>query len=297
MVVNLKQYSPRYYDGSYEMDELLKAEDTLFDDYFVKELDALWLNQFLSTADAATITYYEGIVGIVANPATETLEFRRSRVINRFSIRAPYTMPFLRGRLDAIIGKGKYTIDMDYAGYTLTVEASAVDQLWFEEIRVMINNIKPVNIVFKNVPFVTDVIKINEGIQIGQYQYNYRAGTTARTSLTKSILSIVGLTDVLGADTMSIRQAYLDKLADFSASEIASVLINDTLSITTFSVKSGDTNVVNIQYVIPASSGITIVNNIKLRDAANTALTNSPVYFNVSGDTLVKHTIPIKEGV
>jgi hypothetical protein len=186
---------------------------------------------------------------------------------------------------------------MDYAGYTLTVEASAVDQLWFDEIRVMINNIKPVNIMFKNVPFVADAIKINESVKVGHYEYNYRAGTTARTSLTKPLLAIVGLTDVLGADSVSIRQEFLDKLADFSASEVTNVLINNTYTVTDFSVKQGDTNTLNVQYVIPASSGVTIVNNIKLRDAANVALTNSPVYFNVVGDVLVKHIIPIKEGV
>lgn len=297
MSVDLRQYAPRYYDGSYEMEELLKSEDYLFDNYFVKELDALKANQFLSTADEETVSYYESLVGIVANPSAESLEFRRSRVINRFALKAPFTLQLLRDRLNAIIGRDDYIMYMDYNTYTLRVEASAIDQQWAEEISIMMNSIKPANIIFRNVPLVTDWIKINEGIQVGKQVWNYRAGTTARASDTKKIAEIVDLTDVLGADTMSIQTPLLDDLATEAASIVASVLINDTTVITDFVVKSALSNTVTIQYYIPESLGIGVVNNIKLKDAGGVNLTNSPVYFTVIGDVLVKHTIPIKEGV
>lgn len=297
MSVNLMQYLPRYYDGSYEMEELTKAEDYLFDNFFIPELDALAYNQFIKTADENTVYAFERMIGITANPVTESIEFRRERLLNRFSIKLPYSLKFLTNRLDAIIGKDKYTMTMDYDNYTLTVEASAADQVWYEEISIMINSTKPANIVFKNVPLIATSIVTNEAIIIAKYTYNYRAGTTARTNLTKPIATLGIPEDVLGADTLSIQQALLDRMADFAATEVTNVLINDSLVINTFFMKDGDTNTIKIQYIIPSSSGITVVNNIKLRNAANVALTNAAVYFTVGDDVTVKHTIPIKEGV
>jgi Uncharacterised protein conserved in bacteria (DUF2313) len=297
MSSNLMQYLPRFYNGVYEMEEITKVEDYLFDNFFDVELVNLVNNQYFRTSDESTVYAYEKMLGISVNPILETLEFRRERLLNRYSMKLPYSFKFLTNRLDSIIGKGKYTADIDYAGYTLTIESSAANQAWFNEIRIMINAIKPANIVFKNIPLVSNSLSINEAIETGTYTFNYHVGTTARASLTKPIAAINDLIEVLGAEQMSIQSSLTDRLADYTAGEVENVLINDVYVITDFTKKEGIGDTIEITYTIPAASGITIVNNIKLRDAADANLTNSAVYFIVSDDVLVKHTIPIKEGV
>jgi Uncharacterised protein conserved in bacteria (DUF2313) len=298
MPADLAQYLPRFYDGCYEMEQITGAEDHLIDEFFNVELGLLQDNQYVSTADARTITAYEKMLGIAADPSAEPLDFRRERLINRLSMRVPFTMRFLRARMDALIGKGRYTVAMDYPAYTLTVEASAVDQNWNHEIRIMINRIKPANIIYKNVPLVMDDIFLSDTIQTVRYEWNYRAGTTARTSLTAPMGTLGAQAEVLGVNIMTVQNELLDRIAGFTLGEIDNVLINDSYVVPAGAItESREGSELQIEYVIPPDSGLSAVTNIKLRDAAGKTLTNAPVYFIVTDNVTVKHNMQVKEGV
>lgn len=287
-------YFPSVYTEVIEIEELIKVEDILFnsaDDKFM----GLRNNQFIITADLIGIEYYEVLLNITANASLESLEFRRERVINRFSAMPPFTLPLLKQRLDVIIGKDKYKAYLDFNNYILYVESSAVDQYWFHEILVTITKIKPANMIFTNKPLLSHTVKVNEEIGYSSVNYNYKLGI----SWILGSKPFVDYTDkglIKLADVTSLQSSYLNAVASFSASDITSVLINDSVAISVFLTKSAIGNMVTIEYVVIAASVVNIT-NIKLLDAASNILSSSIVYIPVLADVSLKHTIKVIEGV
>ena len=100
-----------------------------------KELEALAAavaavadNLFFQTMDREAVGQWEKVFHITPDPAAESLAFRRERLLNRIATQPPFTLRFLEKRLDALVGPGKWTVEVDYAGYTLTIETAAYDQ-------------------------------------------------------------------------------------------------------------------------------------------------------------------------
>ena len=302
MSYDLKPYfSDYYYDEngqlSLEMAEILSADNFLLNGAMADELESIQNNQNIATLNVNGLSAYESMIGIVADLSTESESFRRSRLLNRYSARTPFTMTYLKNRLDAIIGKNKYTANMDYATYTLTIEASAIDQAWSKELQITLNSTIPANISFFNKPLLFEGILVSEEISASQFVFNYRAGTTARASMTTPLESDQSLGILKGGDVMSVQTTFLDLIADELAVIISKALINDTYSITTFTTKSATGNLVNVEYLIPATAGLTNITNIKLLSVANEVLTNSSVYVSGVADVIIKHVINTKEGI
>lgn len=195
--------------------------------------------------------------------------------------------------MDEIIGVGAYEIIMDYANYTLYIESVAQDASWFKETIITVNRVKPANIAFVSRSSIPGYIVIGEQVSKVLDRYNYVLGRWSLGSLpfldhpeeVKKVASI-----------LSIDANLLHALAEETISQIASVLINDTLAITEFSVKSATAGVATIQYTVPISGGITTITNIKLLDALDNVLSSAPVYIPISIDTALKHYITVAEG-
>jgi hypothetical protein len=294
-MTQLQQYAPPFYNDVAEFDALFDAENALFNQMHA-DLMSAYGNSFVLTAEESGIAEYERQLRIIANPTTEPLEDRRARIINRLSMRPPLTMQFLRTRLDSIIGKDKYKLSCDYDNYTLILQSSAIDQFWFEEIKVTINSAKPANIIFQNVPFLAETAKVSETISAQPVQYNYRAGTTARTSLATPLGLYGTRITVKGAEQMSIQPILISRIADRISGDIASIVLNDTYTaaITSKIIENG---IVRIEYSVPVSSGLGHVTNVKTKNANGDVLSNSSVYYAVSNDMIVKHDFVTKEGV
>jgi len=292
---NLKNYLPNIYKDVLETDELTSTEDLLFKD-LSNETEKVRNNQFVLTSDIDGIEQYEKMLGIIANPAIEDIEFRRNRIINRISMTFPFTFPFLKKRLDEIIGVGKWEAYMDYANYTLYVESSAVNQIWFHEILVTINRLKPVNIVFINKPFVAAKIHASENINLTQVSFNYRVGTTWVLGQ-KPFTSLENMGVIKMADVPSIKQDLLNHMATFTASDIANVRINGTFMVPAFVTKAAVNNLVTVEYEISETDGIQEITQIELLDSVGTVLTDSAVYVPILTRVILKHNILIKEGV
>lgn len=290
----IKEYIPSIYDGVVEMEALGDSYDVLLntvEDVITKFSDS----QFILSAPLEVIKEWEKLLKIYAKD-TDTLELRRERVMNRLSMSPPYSLPYLRQRLDGIIGVGKYQLYMDYDNYTMYVESSANNQFWAEEINITIGKIKPANIVFINKPLITYNSIVNESIELIKLIYNYKLGTTwtlgRKAFVTENSGGVIKM-----ANVRSIQNKFLNDIAEFSANDINNVLLNDTETIDTFSIKKSVDNVVTIEYTVPAELGIVELTNIKLRDAENNVLTSADVYVNIADDIIVKHIINVKEGV
>lgn len=91
---------------------------------------------------------WEQVLHIRAKPLTETLSFRRQRILSRLCTRPPFTLAFLYQQLDTLLGVGRWTCRVDYPAYLLTIGTHVEDKLHREELIHMVNQIKPAHIVF-----------------------------------------------------------------------------------------------------------------------------------------------------
>ncbi len=292
---DIKQYLPHIYDGILEFEKLIASENSLFNT-IDNETNKVKNNQYILTADIDGIIEYEKMLNIIPNPSTETVDFRRQRIVNRLSMLPPFTFRFLQQRLDEIIGVGKWEAKIDYNNYTLYIESSAVDQTWFQEILVTITKLKPANIVFINRPKIADFIKLNEQINLTQVNFNYRVGTTWVLGQ-KPFVSLEDMGVIKLATIPSIKPEMLNDIAAFTASDVAKVRINNNYIISNFTTKQSTNNLVTIEYELDESDGVNEVTKIELLDAENNVLTDSAVYIPILERVLLKHNILIKEGV
>ena len=292
---NIGKYYPTVYKNVLETDEIVGAENELF-----TELSTLatWVqeNQYVLTCDITGIELYEKLLTIIPNPATESIQFRRERILNRLSMSSPFTFPLLKRRLDQIIGVGKWQAYIDYAAYTLYIESAAADQTWFHEILVTTHILKPANIIFVNKPLINANIILSEVINLNRIIYNYRLGTSWVLGR-KPFVSFEDLEALKMASVPSIQPDLLANIAAFTVTDVAKARINETLVISTFISKTSIANVINLQYTVAVEAGITAVTIVELMDINDNVLTRSLVYIPVLADIVLKHTIQVKEGV
>lgn len=291
---NLKIYLPRIYKNILEFDKLIETENELFNS-INSETNKVKNNQYILTADLDGIIMYEKMLGIIANPAIEDIEFRRNRIINRLSMTPPFTMRFLKSKLDEIIGKDGWTAYLDFDNYTLYIESSAENQVWYHEILVTINKLKPANIVFINKPLIVEDILVSEKINLSEIIFNYRIGTSWVLGL-KPFTSLDDKGVIKVGEVSSIKPQFLNNLASFAASDIQSIRINSEVIINNFITKTGDDNQAIIEYEISPSLEITQITLIEMLDLNENILSSSNVYIPVLENVILKHLIKIKEG-
>lgn len=294
-VVKMKRYFPRFYDGYVEIDAIIDTEDKAFEEIGVNFRRAI-NNQFIKLADETGISAYEVLFDVIADPSTETLEERRDRLLNRVSVIPYYTTIFLRNRLDSLIGAGLYNLIIDYDNYTLYLESAAKNQLYYNEIAVLMSNIKPCNIVFINMPLVSQQIFVSEQVNVSKLTYNYVLGGQWKLG-EKPFISYEDKGIIKRRSTNSMSSLMEAKYRQFTLSEITSVLINNTIRITTFLTKEEVNGEAIIEYIVPQQEQNIEVTNIKLLDKDGLICFESPVYVPVYEDTIMKHNIIIKEGV
>ncbi len=257
-----------------------------------QELTAVGDNFFFQTMGESAVSQWEQIFRIVPSPSTESLAFRRTRVLNRITIRPPYTLGFLYQKLDELIGKGAWTVRVDYPNYTLYIESSAENQLFAHELTVTVNRIKPAHIVFINTPYLSSGLCFNEEVELAQRVYQYRLGAWGLG------LGPFALEESLGVVKMpsvpSIQPALLASTANFAAREVASVRVNGEISITDFESTAADDTVTVTYQVTPEQADA--ITSLELLDNTEGVLTAATVYIPVEASTLLKHVIRVTEG-
>lgn len=289
----LNTFLPSIYSDIVEMQDIMNAEEQEMD-IVRREMSSAFANTFVLTSDASGVIMFEKMLNIVANVQTEDLEFRKQRILNRMATSPPFTFKFLESKLNEIIGVGAWTAHVDFNNYTLYIESSASNQNWYSEIEFTINRVKPCNMVFVNVPLTTVGMMLSEEVSYSTLNWKYRLGSWKLGHQPFATTDGGGVIKM--PEIRSVKPALLGDAAQFVASDIASVLINDTIEITAFKAKSVSDNVVSIEYeVIPSMTNL--ITGIKLRNAEGRTLTESVVYVPVTQTVVSKHLVTVKEGV
>lgn len=283
---------PPWYREILDYQEICQTEQEQFE-ALAEEITAVADNFFFQTMDAGAVSQWEQIFGIIPNPAVESLEFRRARVLNRVSTRPPFTLGFLYQKLDELIGPGGWTVTVDYPNYTLYIESSAENQQYATEVAYTVNKIKPAHIVYVNTPYLRSGLLLSESIELSQLTYHYQLGSWGLG--VQPFATEQGQGVIKMPTTPSIQQALLTGVAGFVSGDIASARINGTVSVPDIE-KTVDGSVLTVTYTVTQAQAETIT-QVELLGSDGTVLTSSTVYVPVTGSTIMKHTIPVSEGV
>lgn len=287
-----RELFPSVYNGVLEISVLSETDDVLLDQSLAK-LERAQLNQFILTADEETISVYEKMFSILANPTTETLQFRRERILNRMSLQPPFTMRWLQNKLDGIIGVGKWNAYVDYANRTLYIESFVVNQQWFNELRITINRIKPCNLVFVNKPLIMADVVANETIVSATQHYNYILG---QWQLGQEPFATTDPEEVIKLPIVkSINPNLLADIASFSATDVVAVRLNGSVKLSNFTTKAGQGTTTIVEYEVKPAQASEIT-QIELLGTGDRVLTASSVYIPVTEAVICKHSINFKEG-
>lgn len=283
---------PPWYREVLDYQELCRTETAQFET-LADEIIGVADNFFFQTMDEGAVSMWEQVFQIVPNPSTESLDFRRARVLNRITTRPPYTLGFLYQKLDELIGPGEWTVTVDYPNYTLYIESAAQNQNYATELAFTINRIKPAHIVWINSPFVRTGLLLSETISSAQRTYNYKLGSWELGLLPFATDGPEGVIKM--PETPSIQQALLTGVANFVSGDVASARVNGTIPIADLA-KSVEGAELTVTYtVLPSQT--TEITSLELLDGEGNVLTSSTVYIPVTTNVVMKHIIPVAEGV
>lgn len=172
---------PEHYHEIREYVELSKVYEQVFGQAKQK-IDRLFDDQFVMTGSATSIQRRERMLRIQADPARESLQFRKKRIVNRLSIKAPFTERYLQQRIDYLFGIGRGRINVDVQNFILTLSASMQDALIFKEAQQTIEKIKPANMEYVATPWTRETILIQDRATVKQWRYHkvheFRVGMT-----------------------------------------------------------------------------------------------------------------------
>lgn len=256
-------------------------------------------NFYFQTMNLAGVQMWEQIFNITPNPAAETLVFRRARVLNRISMRPPYTLGFLYQKLDELVGPGLWSVEVDYANYALTIEAGAEDQSYWQELAYTVNHIKPAHITYISRPLIRTGILMSEEVRSAHFEWNYYLGSWALGA--ESFADETDVEVVKTANINSIQPAMLNGVANFASGDVAYVQINGGIDIGTINKAVTPAQYVGGAATLTVSYNVTTtmtdaVTSVALMDADGNALTSMSVYVPVTETVNLQHTILIQEG-
>jgi hypothetical protein len=103
-------------------------------------------NVFVLTCDIVSLTRYEAMYGIEAQPG-ETEEFRRARLLAKLAVKAPLTWRWLLALLRELYGEGNFTAVLEAGAYTIRVRLMLGVKALLELVETMLRELVPQNMV------------------------------------------------------------------------------------------------------------------------------------------------------
>lgn len=291
--IRLIDLLPPWYAETLDYKTICEAEQPMLDDVQLSLMQLL-LNMGWLTMDIDAIKLWEQALQIIPDPTYEGLDFRRARILNRITLKPPYTLQFLHNKLDELIGPGLYSVDVDYPNYALYIESNVQDQAYSQEVEFTVNRIKPAHITYIHRGVIITDIFVGEHVGYTIWgNWNYHLGQWYLGQKPFAEIKEQGVLKM--PNQTSVQPAMLELLAGYTAADVAAVRINGTTSVQNFS-KSVVNNVLTVMYSVTPAMASTIT-QAELLAADGTVLFKAQnIYLAVTDQVMVKHTVTIKEG-
>lgn len=179
MSKSIREYWPEYYDTILDFLKLAESEDIEIQG-LEAAINQLLNDQFVLTSGYEAIKRREKMLNIQADPTTETLDFRKKRIINRYSTKPPFTIRYLQDRLDFLVGEGKALASVDVQNFILWIETAIEDAALFRELEYTVKATKPANLIYNQKTALLDEVILDEHIAKRDINRQSRLGTTWR---------------------------------------------------------------------------------------------------------------------
>lgn len=150
------------------------AEFDLVDDAIQQSFD----DQYVLTSDESAIRRREKMLGIQADPTTESLQFRKRRILNRYQTKPPFTIRYLQYQLDNLVGPGMTIVSVDVQEFILYVTANIDDAPVFKEVQHTVEMVKPANLIYQQNTSLNNIIWLEEHIKKQDITWNYNLDGT-----------------------------------------------------------------------------------------------------------------------
>jgi uncharacterized protein YmfQ (DUF2313 family) len=173
MSERIMPYLPEYYGEILDFVEIANTEDIELDN-METSVQQLFDDQFVLTSSLQAIKRREKMLGIQADPTTETLEFRKQRILNRYQTKPPFTIRWLQEQLDRLVGLGMTVVSVDVENFILYVTTNIENASVFKEVQHTVQTVKPANLVYQQNTSLNDVIGLEEHISKQVITWNYK---------------------------------------------------------------------------------------------------------------------------
>lgn len=173
MAERIMAYLPDYYREIKDFAEIGQTESVELDD-LESAIQQVFNDQFVMTASVEAVRRRERMLGIQADTQTESLEFRRKRLVNRYSTKPPFTLRYLQEQLDALVGPGMTIVSVDVQNFILYVTTNIENANVFKEVQHTIETIKPANLLYQQNTSLSDDIVLEEHISAQSISWNYK---------------------------------------------------------------------------------------------------------------------------
>ncbi|QOS98101.1 DUF2313 domain-containing protein [Brevibacterium sp. JNUCC-42] len=242
-------------------------------------------DQFILTASERGIYRREKMLDIKPDLTIESLEFRRKRLINRKSTKAPFTIRFLQNRLDFLYGVDKAKADIP-EDFLLTIETNVKDAAIFREVVQMINVIKPANMVYQHRITLVDVIKLSglveahKALRLTNLSTTWELGEVPFTQKGDQIMR--------GGNQL-IEQDLLNLVTSYTSGLIGKVMLNGNVSIESFE-KRVEANKIILESLVPVGL-VREITKVQAANSAGLALSTHNVSIPITADTILTQEI------
>ena len=293
--VDLLSLLPPWYREVLDYQAICMAEQPTFEEYQTAMQQVLD-NFFPLTMDISAVEQWESALRILADPTVESLEFRRQRIINRISTKPPFTLPFLYNKLDELVGKGMWSVSIDYPGYTIYIERTAQSMNYTLELEWTINHIKPAHMAYVSRPYIDAVVAVAERVSYipndHSTQYNYKLGTWVLGD--QPFVSPEGEVVAKPESTPSVKPPMLADAAEAIMQNVFAVRVNGSSVITALQKSVAGSQV---QIIAAASQSIAdVITKEELLDGLGNVLSSADVYIPVTSAVQLIYRITVREG-
>ena len=173
MSERMLQYLPEFYREIKEFAEIDKTESAELDD-LEAAIQRAFDDQFVMTASVEAVKRRETMLGIQADPTTESLDFRRKRIVNRYATKPPFTRRYLQEQLDRMVGPGMTVVSVDPQQFILYVTANIENAAVFREVIHTVETVKPANMIYQQNTSLKADVGLEERISRRAISWNYK---------------------------------------------------------------------------------------------------------------------------
>lgn len=261
----LKKYLPSLYRENKEMEGLMNAEQSIYDEAET-DIKFAFSRQFVVTADEKGVEQYEKILGIMPT-ATDSLEFRKRHVITRLSTTPPYTLNYLKQQLTMIFGADNFNAWVDYGKRELYVDSFINNISLFFEFETFIAKVKPANMIYIYRSLVLPKVGVSSRYLAGWGKWNYKLDGTWNLGAKPFA------TYYLGEIKMNNQSSVTPFTLNYSASKlkeiITKVVINNTITVNSSDFLNFNVSGGRITFDVLVETANILIENVKIHAGEN----------------------------